>query len=602
MKTTGNIKRYLLLLVLTIGSMLPAFAQQINLDKIVKAGELTLFQELRNPKTWYYLVDKPRLARGKNGMPKFSFLRYVENVRSGANEEERREGDGGGILHALIELGVTEEQRQEAESDLQNIVPGAKIMGPVMYKEGEVTLISSFVKPGSDLSKQFLGKSKAPILDGHQAAFSIELTKKGAKILWESFKTPTPDMSVSFDMKLGGFRSPIRAMIEVDFDKIYSHKDFQVGIATPILAAKIKGAFEDMRQNGAIKVTQIGSDDKMEEAINLAYSTIFSKIFEPIQDAPPEAEADMLDKARTILTTARTDAKGSDNQNNTAAATDDEGKGNTNTQRKKIVPFFAAAGSFRIKKIRRRGKFIIDLNKYNTDAVKVRFDENFGSIRCRPCFRQVNLDDPLFKQRELVAFIDGANAADFGNYINFVTLSMKKKHQSGTITNDEVRIDRKNFNKQGNYFKLLYGWKGDNDRSKWMDYEYKTSWNFFGGHAIETDWIKSDRGAISLAPPLLRKTIILEADPETVRASGIRAIDVRLLYHIGDKQYIKSVTLRRNELSKTTDIILPENADEFEYEVFWTLRRNKRIASVRQKTNSDVLFVDELPEEEIIEE
>ncbi|MEM9687791.1 MAG: hypothetical protein AAF934_12870, partial [Bacteroidota bacterium] len=164
MKTTKNITQYVLLIVLAVCSIHPVFAQQINLDKTVKAGELTLFQELRNPKAWYYLVDKPRLAKDKNGMPKFSFLRYVENVRSGANEEKRREGDGGGIVHALIELGITDEQRQEAESELQSSVPEAKIMGPVMYRSGTVQLISSFAKKNGSLSKQVLGIGNAPLL------------------------------------------------------------------------------------------------------------------------------------------------------------------------------------------------------------------------------------------------------------------------------------------------------------------------------------------------------------------------------------------------------------------------------------------------------
>ncbi|HLT52630.1 MAG TPA: hypothetical protein VKZ97_01995, partial [Flavobacteriaceae bacterium] len=269
-----------------------------------------------------------------------------------------------------------------------------------------------------------------------------------------------------------------------------------------------------------------------------------------------------------------------------------------NIQQEETVPSFAVALSFQMKEIRQRGIFTIDLNKYTSDNITLRFDKNFGNINCEECFHQVNLDDALFKQRELVAFVDGANAQDFGSYINFVTVTMKKTHQNGEITNDEVRVDRNNFSKEGNNFKLLYGWKGDNDRSKWLDYEYKTTWSFFGGHTVEGSWLKNEEGAISLAPPLLKKSIAIEADPEVVAENEIRAIDVKLFYSIGDEEQTKQITLmtRKNELSKEADIILPKGVNEYSYEVVWNIKGNKTVTSGKQPTTASVLFVDELPE------
>ena len=37
-------------------------------------------------------------------------------MRSASDADENREGEGGGIVHALIELGVTDEQVKEAQS------------------------------------------------------------------------------------------------------------------------------------------------------------------------------------------------------------------------------------------------------------------------------------------------------------------------------------------------------------------------------------------------------------------------------------------------------------------------------------------------------
>ncbi|HYQ88223.1 MAG TPA: hypothetical protein VEU09_01190, partial [Candidatus Binatia bacterium] len=97
-------------LVVALGSMAgPASAQQILIDKPVRAGELTVFPDLNDPMSYYYVNDKPHLSLDANGKPQFSFLRYVENVRSGADQAEAQEGEGGGIVHAVVALSITPE-------------------------------------------------------------------------------------------------------------------------------------------------------------------------------------------------------------------------------------------------------------------------------------------------------------------------------------------------------------------------------------------------------------------------------------------------------------------------------------------------------------
>ena len=61
-------------------------AQPINLDRPVKAGELTVFPDIGNPTQYYYISDKPKLATDANGKPQFSFLRYAENAISTADQ------------------------------------------------------------------------------------------------------------------------------------------------------------------------------------------------------------------------------------------------------------------------------------------------------------------------------------------------------------------------------------------------------------------------------------------------------------------------------------------------------------------------------------
>jgi hypothetical protein len=674
-------------------------AQQILLDKPVKAGELTLFPDLNDATTYYYISDKPKLATDANGRPQFSFLRYVENVRTGADQAEAREGDGGGIVHALVALAVTPEQIREAQRALQRVTPGAKIQGPVVYRSGKFGLVSSFKDPDGKLSSKVVGLGNAPILDGEKAAISMQVTKLGAKILWESFQTAAPDISFSFEMDLAGYRSPQRAVIEANFDQIYEHQAFGAGIASPYLAAEIKVAFDDLKRQGAIKLTQVGENEKLETLITTAYNKIADMMFSPLGGTgTPSLESlaggaggqsSLLDRATTLLNQSRQEARTENERiraenrqaeqdqraaeerrqaqaatatsstpasptagaGTTAAAPTpagstgrdavasggsegatgaEEGRprrraeappnlGGSDTARarpadapsagstpparrqEETVPSFAVVASFEMKRVRQQGIFKVDLNKYTADHLTLRFDENIGDLRQHldkpDVFRQVNLDDPLFRQRELVVFLDGLNSTDFGKYINFVSVLMRKRHGEGAETTDEVRIDRNNFNKEGNAFKLLYGWKGDTDRRKWLDYEYHPVWSFFGGRTVEEPWRKASAGAINVAPPFTRRIVELQADPKTLTDAGVRSITVKVYYGLGGVEQVKQVTLNaaKGPLSEPVEFMSPQGKLDYDYEITWQLKGDRALTSGRKKSSTDLLFVDELP-------
>ncbi len=649
MKTKKNVKIFLLIGILI--SVKIGFGQQILLDKPLRAGDLTLFPELNNESVYYYLPDKVRIGKGADGKPQFSFLRYVENVRS-ANES--REGDGGGIVHAVIELKVPDEMLSKARQEVRRLKQNAIIQGPIVYKGGTIALISSFTDPASGFTKKVSGLGKAPILDNEKAAISVLLTKQGAKILWESFKTPTPDMSISFEMEVAGFRSPIGATIEANFDQIYSHQSIQAAVASPVLAAEINTTFDDLVKTGAIKVTQVGTDANIERAVEAAYTKLTNMMFDPSggtgtpglsQLTGTGGQPSLLDRATTMLNTARTETRQENERRRTEATeelrnserlaggssapatgasttapapegTEEPGmppgvrslpndrmsqiENNYNRRRNLIeqsqvsAPSLAVAFSYELKKVHQSGIFRIDLNKYNSDNLVMRFDENFGQINCETCFRQVNIDDPFYQQREITAFLDGANASDFDKYINSVNVTMRKKHATGDLTTDEIRIDRKNLNAEGNNFKLLYGWKGDENRSKWLDYEYKTDWFFFGGYKSSTEWTKNSTSTVPLSAPFIRRLITIEADPDLIKKENVRSIEVKVYSKLGEFIQSKELKLntRTNQFSGSIDSIQPINLLDYEFEYTWYLLDGKTKTSGKRSTNSTTIFVD----------
>lgn len=700
-----------LALALSLPVARPASAQQILLDQPVRAGALTLFPDLNDRNVYYYVSDKPHLSTDANGVPQFSFLRYVENQRSAADQPLIREGEGGGIVHALVALAVTPEQLREAQRELQRTRAGARIQGPVVFKSGHFALVSSFTDPQGGLGKKVVGLGNAPLLDGEKAAVSLQLTKLGSKVLWESFNTPAPDISFSFEMEMSGYRSPHRALIEANFDQIYNHDAFGVGVASTYLSAEIRGTFDELRREGAIKLTQVGDDEDLEALINVAYSKIADIMFQPVNGtgSPDLASlgaaggggGSLLDRATTMLQHNR-DATAAENErrrarnrerreeetrrgtagaggagaatSGAAAATaaetratsleqrateadrrvttlrerartatgtdatlvqelvrgaeehartlrelaqearteanrlrDARSGGGTGTEPRtadeemESAPSFAVVASYEMKRVRQSGRFTIDLNKYTADTLTLRFDENIGDLRRlrndTGHFREVNLDDPLYVQREITAALDGLNNADFGQYVNSVSVQLRKRHAGGQESFDEVQIDRTNFNREGNAFKMLYGWKGDNDRRRWLEYDVHEHWSFFGGAEVDVPWRSTIEGKINLAPPYERRGVTIEADPDRIAAAGVRLITVKLYYRPGTAERVRQVTLNpaKAQLSERVDFMLPPDRFDYEYEVSWRLNDGRTLTSPRQAGSEATLFVDSVP-------
>jgi hypothetical protein len=285
----------------------------------------------------------------------------------------------------------------------------------------------------------------------------------------------------------------------------------------------------------------------------------------------------------------QTGTQGGGNQTNTSTGSQNKGSS------------IAIVASFQMKEEHRSGNFRIDLNKWTSDHITSRFDENIGNLSQYmndPLhFRQVNLDDPLFRQREIVAFVDGYNVTDFKKYINFVSVHLHKKHEGGDVTDDEIRIDRYNFNDNGNYFKMLYGWKGDNNREKWMDYQYEVLWSFFGDNLIKENMKTTSFNTINLSPPLVRRSVELQADETLLKDAGVRLVTVNIYYKIGEKEFVEQGALNpaKGLLSEKVDYLSLNNDLNYTYDVTWRLTGNKVVKSDRLKSGESIIFVDELP-------
>ncbi len=653
-------KRFLLAFVAVIATIVAATAQEINLDKTVRAGQLQLFQDFKDPKVYYYLPNKAGLAVDADGKPKFSFLRYVRNVAGAAGTDAAKEGEGGGIVHCLVALSVPPEMLDEAKRELSKIVPGATIAGPIIYRSGKFGLVSSFKQENGELTTRVLGLGNAPILEGDKAAVSMQLTKMGATLLWNSFQTSTPDVSFTFEMEIAGYRNGYEATVTGQWDSVYKHRAFAAGIATKFGGAEIKDVLDEMVRTDTLKVTIKGTDEKLDGVVNSAEAKIMEAMFDR-QDAgggglalgSPDASGGMLDKALKYMQTqqqeTRTENQEIDRQYDAVKAREAARRAETTPA---VTPAPAAAGahpagdatigaqaavetkkdpapqqaaaasqpppkpsyssppafsllaSYEMKKVHNSGTINIQLSRSTLDKLNPTFSENIGNltkwVKDPMVFRSVNLDDDLYKQREVVVMLDGQNSADFSKYVNFVTVQMRKKHGDRSMTQDEIRIDRTNFSTSGGLFRFTpYGWKGDTDRSKWLEYEYNTVWSFFGGKTVEEGWKPTTNVALSVTPTYSRRSISIEADPSRLTELGVRLATIKFTAKLNDTVQNLQATIRVAQdapPSTAIEYIHSPGDNDYTYEISWRMKDGTTKTSGPKKGSEDVIFADELPQ------
>ncbi|MBX2875599.1 MAG: hypothetical protein KTR30_26010 [Saprospiraceae bacterium] len=584
------------ILVLFLSPFL-GWSQKVYVDQPIRAGEVLLFPSVSDKHSFYYLPDKPRLSV-KEGKPQMLFMRYVENQESQATQADASTAAGGGIFHALVNFEVGAERLEQARAVLQELDSEAVIKGPVVFTAGTVALISAVASKEGGHVKKVVGLGKAPLIEDQKSAVAFMLDKKGAQLLWNTFHSPTPDISFSFEMEVSGYRTPTKGWIKGNFDRIYSSHELGLGAKIPVygimLSGEIGAAFEKMRRDGAIEVFQEGDDKSMESFLQLAYGQLAELIFDRV-DQDPNAlqqltqQQGLMGQVDQILGQGNSNATGEGSGANTP----------TSSGNNMSPPVIAAA--YQYKRVKQSGDFHINFNKISSDRRILRFDENIGNIRrqCPNCLQTVNLYDPAFVQREVLVMLDGQDRASFQEYINFVAVQMRKRHGNAkAITHDEVRIDEQVFLQGGNRQKMLYGWqnKSDNNRSNWLDYEFKTSWNFHGGYTLDGEWQKGSANAIALSPPMHLQRIRFEADPDLVESNNIRLIQVKLYYDYGAGERQKQVVLRPGKsLSEELAIILPQGKYDYQYEVNWQLWDQSTKTSGRLEANSQWVFVDSLP-------
>ena len=767
-----------------------AHCQEIMLDRMIKCGDLACFPTYDDPNTYYYLPDQPRVAK-KNGRPQFSFLKYArvkETGKAGINEAE-----GGGIVHFLIEYGATPGRVAKAQAALKAKNKKAKIAGPIMFRKARFALVTQFTQDNREFTK-IATIGKAPLLEGQKAAVSIGLTREGAEVLWESFKTSTPDISIVIEADFDGIKEPYEATMTVDWEKVSKNHRIGVGGKYKWFGADVDILLRELRKEGAITLVVKGKDTNMDRAWMDAQGILIHKMFEEIpidqdvrkeilkgkypnlqkamslsrkqaclEPAPglpgtihlnryPELMAALkalaaqvlgISEARAYTFREVTESEGNarkkqqydecsrllnqarlgkydtklctealdcfmsmTKQGDLGEAREKKikkairllkkklatsmtkkdvlsgpetgksreptsigdvakmaasetgilsggtaGKGNTgasahetphkrDSDKKKKKKRHGHRGSshspdskkhrggkgrskqgggninkgsgipgpvgllvsYRMRQIKRTGKFRLDMKRYSSQTRHFVMSENIGDLYSRygqdpRIFRAVLIDDPVYKQREILITLDGQDAATFRKHVNFVTVQMRKVHESGDITRDEIVITPETFNTKANLYEFVYGYKGDHDRDAWLQYQARDIWSFAGGIVVEHDWTGHNEAILSVKSPVSYRTVSIEGDGGRLSAANVRHGVIEIFTIIDDRELKEEISIRNSGPAPMKTVEVPvwqENPPE--YRITWYLNDGSRIEGARQKLQGDILYWDIMAE------
>lgn len=558
-------------------------AQQILIDRGVRVANLWCFPLVTNPKEYLYLPTDGRLSVDKNGRPQFSFMRYVVNVKGGDETPSTiTEAPGGGVLHFLAEYSTPEEQVSRAQTALRKLLGDEeiKIRGPVIFASGRYAIISSIAKAsvGTDAEtateKEMVATGNAPVLEGNRIAVSFDLDKQSAQILYNSFQMANPDISVVFEMQFEGLHDAYDATVDIDWSQVRKDQQFSAGVKAYFIGAEVDIALQRLMQNNAIRLVSRGEHSSTEALLNTVYSKILELLFSKTEEPPPPSQQESaLDSLTKLISGASS-----------------------------RTTYLSLTESYRLKEMSSSGHTVLNFNHQAVSKRTALITFNIGDLYKKygedgNYFKSVNLADPIYSQREVLVSVDGSLLNDFDKYINSVSVTIKKDHENGTSTIGEVVVDRNTFTQKANRFSVVYGWDGDKDRAKWLEYQYRVRWSFLDGAVLEEDWRTTNSPMINVVPPYERHEVSVEGDPQTMKQAGVRYSLVKVSYDFFGKTKTKQILIRVKDkpVQETIELIQPKGEYRYTYEVKWGLQEGQEISKPPTDDSSGIIFIDEMP-------
>ncbi|WP_157972976.1 hypothetical protein [Aureibaculum luteum] len=558
--------------------------QKILIDQGIQADGLLCFPVYKQPNTFKYLPLNAGFSLTKEGLPTFSYMRYIiEKPTKEESSNSITKADGGGILHFLVQYNTPVEKIAEAKIFLQKKfnTKDIKISGPIQFNKGRYTMVSSILNSKSGKKeKRVIESGETPITERTNLAATFNVDPLKSKLLLESLKMATSDVSLVFELSFSGLTDSYEAEVDIDWSEIKKSKKFDAGGSAYFIGADIGLAFDSMRRDNVIKLTSVGSDSAMESLVQTIYDKLIGLMFTkvPLEQVSEENKGGIEESIGALI-----GPNGALGSRNTTG--------------------FGFNVAYKHKEYKTTGKSHL-VFKGRSDVNRTHFITfNMGSLykeygSNQNIFKEVPLWDPTFQQREIFIGLDGDVKKEFEKMINSVTIKMKKQHQDGTETIKEVFLTKDTYLKKDGKVGISYLNHKDTDIDMWLTYQYQSIWKFVGGGSYSSDWKKQSTAMINLFVPFNRKTIEIMGELETLRIQNIVATSINISYDFfGEKRNERVKVFPSDTLSeKSFEVTLPRGQDTINYSMMWFVKGEQPIKKAGINTHG-ILFIDEIPKE-----
>ena len=499
------------------------------------AGKMTAISRLpsaRYTKTlnYYYLPPGLHLSQRPDGTPEFLFLKFTTEAR------EAQGGVSGALMHFLVEWGLSPKQEAELKAKLKAKVPNGVVMGAVpMEPEGET---GSFEIISATLSDKTMAPSvvtsgKAPLVPGGKAAVASRLSANGAQLLAATFEkarsitdvslavnmayttlTPSAKGSITFNWtKLQAEREKLKAEYtkthsgtedETDcFMWIFCVSDEEDQYEYSYTELREQYKFLEEKQIVHLEWLETRNDEKLNKIREAFFDYFVQSMANPVQAAAADADAPPASGA----------PKAPEIPENASKYTYDRQAIEAAFQRK--ISFF-------------------DLNVRLPVRHPLQVVGNLGSwykgVQDNPkCVASVNLNDPFFQHRDIHFILDLDAKEMFDSAVNYVTVNVRKPRTAGNAFEDHVTIDAKYLQEKGIGASVTYARGEDKNPDV---YQYQAQWSLRGGvvYPKSPAWQTGRWEGVTLAPPIMPRTIEVEGSLEDMASNNITRITVQVHY------------------------------------------------------------------------
>lgn len=469
---------------------------------------------------YYYLPTNLRLARQPDGTPEFLFLKYTSDS-----------GTQGGLLHFLMEWGLTAAQQQELKGLLVAQRQNAQLMGAAQVgingENGSFRIISATLSGGNRQASEVL-RSEAPITPGARAAAATDLDAQRASLLEATFGRERAITDVSVELRLA-YRTLVPAAqgrITMDWSQLERHYDSLTAeykrtrtsdahtedcfwfVCVSSSRPQYKYSYEEMRHQYDFmlnkRVISLDFDERVaDERVTKIREAFFQYFLESFAQKAEEEETPPA-------------------QSDTAS-----------------TPDIRQGDRYTYKRVRQR-----DVQRSRVDTFQLNFRlafntpitlaGNLGSwydqVRDNPrAVATVNLSQPFYDRYNVMFRVDfDAPKELFSSAINYVTVTMRKQRPDGAPFERAVTIDENYVKDRGVVASMSYARGTDATPS---EFEYKTQWSLKGGLLFPSNptWQRSNAlQAITLVPPVVPRRIEVEGDLDALKASSITRVTVQI--------------------------------------------------------------------------